>query len=182
MSMRCTACAHPERDALDQALARGLGQRGVAGRFGISASAVQRHASRHLRPAIRAAIERREDLRIGTLAERLADLVGTAEAVRLQAMANGDPGLVLRAVDSERGVLADLARLVGHDSEAVRAELAEAEAIGCAVADAARRDPAIGHAVIAQLDAAGSTAANDLASAFRDLMARPALTAIAVRD
>ncbi len=95
-------------------------------------------------------------------------------------MRSGDAPIVLRSIDAERGVLADIARLLGHDSEAVRAELAEAEALADAVADAARHDPAIGRALIEELDQAGSAAASDLASALRDWMTRAPLTAIPV--
>ena len=45
---RCTACVHPDRAAIDNALADGVSLRTVAGRHGLSASAVHRHQSRHL--------------------------------------------------------------------------------------------------------------------------------------
>ncbi len=50
--------------------------------------------------------------------------------------------------------------------------LREAEVLGDAIADLARRDPAIGHAVIAQLDAAGSTASAE-AFVASELRGRP---------
>ncbi len=100
-------------------------------------------------------------------------------------MEHGDPVLVLRAVDSERGVLADLARLVGHDFEGVRAELAESAALANAVVELVRRDPHLTELLTAELELAGSVAASDLAEAFRHLEStrpRPALAAIAARD
>ena len=45
---RCTACVHPERAAIDDALADGVSLRTVAGRYGLSAGAVHRHLTRHL--------------------------------------------------------------------------------------------------------------------------------------
>ena len=45
---RCTACAHPDRAAIDDDLAAGLSLRTVAGRHGLSTSAVHRHQTRHL--------------------------------------------------------------------------------------------------------------------------------------
>ena len=48
MTIRCTACLHPRRAALDAALTAGLSVRIVAGRFSLSRSAVERHAQKHL--------------------------------------------------------------------------------------------------------------------------------------
>ncbi len=166
--------------AADAALARGMGMRGVAGRFGVSASALQRHNARHIRPAIVAAVRQYEGLRITGLADRLATLADVAEATRTAAMRTGDAAIVLRSVAEERGVIGDLLRVLGHDAESVRAELAEAEALADAVAESARRDPAIGHAVIAELDQAGSIAASDLAAALRTYLTRASLAAIPV--
>lgn len=45
---RCTACAHPERDAIDAALLQGVSLRTVGGHHGISSSALYRHRSRHV--------------------------------------------------------------------------------------------------------------------------------------
>ena len=45
---RCTACAHPDRAAIDDDLATGLSLRTVAGRHGLSASTMHRHQTRHL--------------------------------------------------------------------------------------------------------------------------------------
>ena len=44
----CNACDHPERAAIDSALLRGLSLRTVAGRYGISSSALYRHRRRHV--------------------------------------------------------------------------------------------------------------------------------------
>ncbi len=180
MSHRCTACAHEARDAIDEALARGSSLRALAGRFGVSASALQRHNARHIRPAIVAAVRHHEGLRLGGLAARLATLADVAEATRTAAMRSGDAAIVLRAVAEERGVIGDLLRILGHDASSVQEELAEAEAIGCAVADAARLQPEVGYAVIAQLDQAGSVAATDLAAALRDYLTRASPTAAAL--
>ncbi len=183
MSRRCSVCSHQGRDDIDQALVRGQGMRGVAGRFGVSASAIQRHASRHIRPAIKLAVQQYEGLRIGGLAARLAVLADTAEAVRLSAMQSGDAAIVLRSLDSERALIADLMRILGHDAESVRAELAEAEALAVALLALTRRDPHLTELLAGELDRAGTTAANDLADTFRHLEStrpKPSLTAIPV--
>ncbi len=38
-------------------------------------------------------------------------------------MAHGDAAIVLRSIDSERGVVGDLARILGHDATSAREEL-----------------------------------------------------------
>lgn len=43
MAQQCSVCTHPERVAIDAALAGGTSTRDVAGRYGTSKSAVDRH-------------------------------------------------------------------------------------------------------------------------------------------
>ena len=45
---RCTACVHPDRAAIDAALLKGVSYPTVAGRHGLSTSAVFRHRRRHV--------------------------------------------------------------------------------------------------------------------------------------
>lgn len=45
---RCTTCKHPDRAAIDAELLQGFSIRTVAGRHGLSVSALQRHRSRHV--------------------------------------------------------------------------------------------------------------------------------------
>jgi hypothetical protein len=61
MGRTCRACQHPERAALDAALARGESNRAVAGRFSLTRSGVGRHRA-HIGEAISAArAERRAE-------------------------------------------------------------------------------------------------------------------------
>ena len=49
MPRPCTACAHPERAAIESdLLADALSFRTVAGRYGLSSSAVDRHRAKHM--------------------------------------------------------------------------------------------------------------------------------------
>lgn len=48
MAMACTCCQHPQRQAIDQALASGEVNRRIAERFGVGASALRRHKAKHL--------------------------------------------------------------------------------------------------------------------------------------
>jgi hypothetical protein len=44
----CTVCTHPDRPAIDMMLVNGKSLRDIAGRFGTSKSALERHAGEHL--------------------------------------------------------------------------------------------------------------------------------------
>src|SRR5207249_4043406 len=66
MSRPCTICNHPQRSAIDRALASGDPYRKVALRYGISTATVSRHRTAHLadrlaRAQLRAASEQRAD-------------------------------------------------------------------------------------------------------------------------
>ena len=53
MPRRCTICDHAERAEIDQALVRGATLWEIAGNFGISKSAVHRHAEAHIPEALK---------------------------------------------------------------------------------------------------------------------------------
>jgi hypothetical protein len=75
---RCTVCDHPERKAIEVALAVSS-VRDIAGRFGLSKSAVHGHKQRHLKPAAARAIARREELGPAALVEKLVGYLEEAE-------------------------------------------------------------------------------------------------------
>jgi hypothetical protein len=50
MQTPCTVCCHPERERIERALARGRSLRWLAGRHGLTKSAIHRH-KRHPDPA-----------------------------------------------------------------------------------------------------------------------------------
>ena len=60
MPRTCVACSHPERAAIDNALAAGQPFRDIAGRFSLSRSGLHRHKD-HVAQAIVKAGERREE-------------------------------------------------------------------------------------------------------------------------
>src|SRR5215210_4107459 len=49
MSRTCTVCSHPKRDEINRALISGT-TRGIAGRFDLTKSSIDRHRREHLRP------------------------------------------------------------------------------------------------------------------------------------
>ena len=102
VSRTCTCCTHPERAALDAAALGGESGRAIAGRFGVSRAAVQRHRAAHLAPAQAQAAAELYAERV-TLARPLAaDLadarVGAAEALRRARARPGVEELVRAAV------------------------------------------------------------------------------------
>jgi hypothetical protein len=50
MPRPCSLCQHPEREAIDQALAAKEPYRDIAARFGTSPAALHRHQQRHAQP------------------------------------------------------------------------------------------------------------------------------------
>jgi hypothetical protein len=81
MAMACSVCIHASRDQINDLLVRGTSVRDVAGRFGLSKTAVGRHAKDHL-PAELAAAARlsQEDAASDTL-DTLEDLFTRVEAI-----------------------------------------------------------------------------------------------------
>ncbi len=57
MPRRCTVCAHPQREEIDRAIARGESYRGIAQRYSVSVTAIYRHAKAHLPQPVQAAVQ-----------------------------------------------------------------------------------------------------------------------------
>jgi transposase-like protein len=74
MPRRCTACDHPERHSIDEALVTGAPYRSVAKRFGLSESAVYRHKVEHLPAHLLRAREAEEVARADDLLEQVRNL------------------------------------------------------------------------------------------------------------
>ena len=71
MAGRCSICVHPERDVIETDLVSGATTRDIAGRFGVSRSAVFRHCGSHLPIEVRTAAATRDVERVRSLSERL---------------------------------------------------------------------------------------------------------------
>ena len=57
MPRRCTVCAHPQREEIDRAIARGESYRKISQRYSVSVPAVHRHAQSHLPQQVQAAVQ-----------------------------------------------------------------------------------------------------------------------------
>lgn len=89
MPPTCTCCSHPDRIALDKALAAGESLRIIAQRYGTSATALFRHR-RHAGQAIVKAAERREEKIGDTVLAGLARCQAKAWELLSRMEAEGD--------------------------------------------------------------------------------------------
>ena len=69
MPRTCVACSHPERAAIDNALAAGQPFRDIAGRFSLSRSGLHRHKDHVAQAIVKASEKREESLGANVLAE-----------------------------------------------------------------------------------------------------------------
>src|SRR5918997_4266727 len=113
----CTVCCHPERVTIDQALVRGAVLRGIAGQYGLSKSAVERHAAEHLPALLAQGQAATEVARADALLAELQTLRQTAYRLLVTAEAAGDLRTALLGVREARGCLELLARLLGELDE-----------------------------------------------------------------
>src|SRR3989442_270490 len=141
MPRTCTVCRHRERAAIDGALVGGTPRRELARRYGLSATAVRRHAGAHLpRLLSRAADgERTADARrlLGCVTGLVADLEDMAAVAKADADRDG----FLRVVRELRGALELLGKVTGEiqASNSVIVQLGVLQRLGARDEDEARR-------------------------------------------
>jgi len=111
MPRACTACAHPDRDALDRALVRGEPKRQIAASLGLAESALGRHARAHLPKMLVAAEQARASANADLLLGELAALQGKALELLARAEADGDLRGAIVALKEARECVALRARL-----------------------------------------------------------------------
>ncbi len=61
MSMTCSICKHADRASIEASLADGTSLRDIAGRFSLSKSAVERHKSNCMKPAIAEVVAKQDE-------------------------------------------------------------------------------------------------------------------------
>ncbi len=110
----CTVCSHPDREAIDQALAGGSDNATVATAHGLKKDAVRRHRHNHLSAALKAVATRRERAGARKAVDRLEELHVRATALLDTAETEGNMTMTLGAVKELRGLVKDLARLTGE--------------------------------------------------------------------
>ena len=102
MARPCTICTHPQRKAIDAALATGTPYRQIATRYETSVAALRRHKAGHLGPQLVKAGERAAEKRVEKHAEslvaRIDRLVTDAEAILAAAKKGNQSRLALFAI------------------------------------------------------------------------------------
>lgn len=117
MARTCTVCAHPEREAIDQALVGGASNRSLASLYDVSEAAVRRHASNHL-PAKLVMAEKAEEIsRADDLLAQVRDLQARTLAILEAAESTSQHRTALSAIREARSNLELLAKLVGELDE-----------------------------------------------------------------
>lgn len=147
MSTSCTVCTHPDRPAIEAALAAGASFRSVAEQHGLSPTSLHRHQHEHVTTpgpppspaATLAALQAERDGLTTDLRRALA--AGDAAAVRRLRTREATIGddLLLAELAALRAELADLdAQLTAAQAEAERCRLAAADLL-TAAQEAARQ-------------------------------------------
>lgn len=89
MGRVCTCCAHPECAEIDACVTRGDSTYAIAERFGLSASAVQRHARRHLSAALTTMRMAEQEEAHASLLARVEAIIERAEEMFTQVSSEG---------------------------------------------------------------------------------------------
>ncbi len=114
MARRCSICQHADREAIDSSLVRGEPLRSIAGRHGLSATALHRHKVAHLPKALAKAQEAQEIVQADSLLEEVGALLARTDAIYAESVANGDMRLALSAIREKRGCLELLGKVTGE--------------------------------------------------------------------
>jgi len=116
MPRHCTACGHPEREAIDAAIAAGESYRTIAAQFGLSPSVLTRHKA-HIAAAI-AHAQSVEAIDAGrAILAKIAALEADAKRLQDAAERAGDLRTAIAAVREMRGIVELLAKLQGEPQE-----------------------------------------------------------------
>lgn len=120
MPRPCTICSHARRAEIDAALVAGQAPNTtIAALFGVTESAIRRHAREHLPAALTKAQEAQEVAQADDLLGQVQNLQSRTLAILKTAEATGDLRIALQAIAQARNNLELLARLLGelHDQE-----------------------------------------------------------------
>lgn len=109
----CAVCSHPRRAEIDRLLVEKVSLRDIAGRFGVSRSALSRHAG-HIPGALVAAKEAGKVADAGTLLDQVQGLVVRATGILDRAEQAGEHQAALGAIREVRGCLELLGKLNGE--------------------------------------------------------------------
>lgn len=114
MGRKCSVCSHEQAEEINQILiARSDSYRTIADRFGLSETALKRHAAEHLPETMTKAAEAAEVAHADNLVAQVRSLQQEVTGVLQEAKAAKDHRLVLSAVDRALKSLDLQARMLG---------------------------------------------------------------------
>ncbi|HHY08275.1 MAG TPA: hypothetical protein GX530_07090 [Corynebacteriales bacterium] len=112
MARRCSVCNHPKREAIDRAIISGTPIRDIAGRFGVSKSAVYRH-KKHIPETLTKAHAAEEMAQADNLLDEIKKLQTRTHKILSKAEKAGNLSTALKAIREARECLKMLAKLEG---------------------------------------------------------------------
>lgn len=118
MPRSCTVCAHADKEGIDAALVAGEALRDIAGRHGVSKSALERHKADHLPASLAKAKHAAEIAHGDNLLDQVRSLQVRTHALLDKAGGAGDLNNALKAIGQARSNLELLAKLLGELSDA----------------------------------------------------------------
>lgn len=113
MVRRCTACGHPDRDQIDQVIVSGAPLRRIAADFGLSETALRRHAAEHVPAKLRLAAAANEATEAGRLLAELVSLKSRALSLLSEAERSGDLAASARLIREARATIEVLLEVRG---------------------------------------------------------------------
>lgn len=158
MAPTCTVCRHPDRAAIDRELVAGSPFRDIAGRHGLTKSAVARHKAEHLPVTLLKAKDAEDVAHALDVVRQLRAINGASLAILSEARGRHDGDLALRAVDRIHKQIELQAKLLGDLDERQTVNVLVSPAwlaARAALLDALRPFPAARVAVAGALAALG---------------------------
>jgi len=117
MPRTCTVCAHPEREAIDEALVGGSALSELAAIYRVSDDALGRHKANHLPATLLKAHEAGEIAHADNLLTRLDELTDEAHRIGSKAEREGDYRTALSGVRELVRIVELQAKLIGELDE-----------------------------------------------------------------
>jgi len=114
---KCTICIHPERVAIETALADGESYRAIANQFSVSRQAVGRHVKDHIPMALAAAKDAILVASGDSLLEQIESLRHQAQTIKDKAERDGDYRTALAGIRELMRIIELLAKLRGELDE-----------------------------------------------------------------
>jgi hypothetical protein len=117
MPRKCAICTHPDKEAIDEALVRGIAFPTLVAKYRVSKDSLSRHKGNHLPAKLVMAQAAEEVAQADDLVSQVQDLQARALAILGKAETAGDLRTALGAIREGRGNLELLAKLLGELDE-----------------------------------------------------------------